>query len=149
MEQCPRETNFLWERLFQLIKYKTMTREKAKELLPIIQAFAEGKAIESRCIKYDKSLWYDDEDPTFDNDLEYRIKPEQKYRPFANAEECWTEMLKHQPFGWVKSPRGELFCIDKVFDEGVVYKHSSCRFEEYLDSNYTFADGTPFGIKEE
>ena len=53
-----------------------MTREEAKQLLPIIQAFAEGKAIESRCIKGDKSLWYDDEDPSFDNDFEYRIKTE-------------------------------------------------------------------------
>ena len=47
-----------------------MTREEAKQLLPIIQAFAEGKAIESRCIKGDKSLWYDDEDPSFDEKTE-------------------------------------------------------------------------------
>ena len=45
-----------------------MTREEVKRLLPIIYAFAEGKAIESRCIKGDKSLQYDDEDPSFDND---------------------------------------------------------------------------------
>ena len=53
-----------------------MTREEAKKLLPIIKAYAEGKAIESRCIKGDKSLWYDDKDPNFDDDFEYRIKPE-------------------------------------------------------------------------
>ena len=76
-----------------------MTREEAKQILPIIQAFAEGKAIESRCIKGDKSLWYDDEDPSFDNDLEYRLKTEPKYLPFKNAEECWQEMLNHHPFG--------------------------------------------------
>ena len=64
-----------------------MNRKEAKELMPIIKAFAEGKTIQSRCIKGDKSLWYDDEDPSFDNDLEYRLKPEPKYRPFANAEE--------------------------------------------------------------
>lgn len=40
------------------------------------------------------------------------------------------------------------FCIDRVFDEGIAYKHSSCRFDEYLEANYTFLDGTPFGIKE-
>ena len=62
-----------------------MTREEAKQLLPIIQAFAEGKAIESRYIKGDKPLWYDDEDPNFDDDLEYRIKSEPKFRPFKNA----------------------------------------------------------------
>ena len=53
-----------------------MTREEAKKLLPIIKAYSEGKAIESRCIKGDTSLWYDDKDPSFDDDFEYRIKPE-------------------------------------------------------------------------
>ena len=53
-----------------------MTREEAKKLLPIIKAYAEGKTIESRCIKGDTSLWYDDKDPNFDDDFEYRIKPE-------------------------------------------------------------------------
>lgn len=47
-----------------------MDRNQAKELLPIIQAYAEGKVIESRCIKGDTSLWYDDEDPSFDDDFE-------------------------------------------------------------------------------
>lgn len=63
-----------------------MDRNQAKQLLPIIQAHAEGKVVQSRCIKCDKSLWYDDEDPTFDDDFEYRIKPESKYRPFKDAE---------------------------------------------------------------
>ena len=58
-----------------------MTREEAKKMLPILVAFAEGKTIQSRCIKGDKSLWYDDEDPSFDDDFEYRIKPESEYRP--------------------------------------------------------------------
>lgn len=71
-----------------------MDRNQAKALLPIIQAYAEGKVIESRCIKGDTSLWYDDKDPSFDDDFEYRIKPEPKYRPFAKAEECWVEMCK-------------------------------------------------------
>ena len=129
-----------------------MNRKQAKELMPIIQAFAEGKAIESRCIKGDKSLWYDDEDPSFDNDLEYRIKTEPKYRPFKNAEECWSEMQKHRPFGWITS-QGAFFYIiyieDKLFGYG-----SACgtilhsEFNDVL-KRFTFADGTPFGIKEE
>lgn len=126
-----------------------MTREEAKELLPIIQAFAEGEDIQIATA----GEWKDvdeswailfTEPPHY-----YRIKPKQKYRPFETQEECWNEMLKHQPFGWVKSPRGELFCIDKVFEEGIVYKHSSCHFNEYLEGQYSFVDGTPFGIKEE
>ena len=123
-----------------------MTREETKEMLPIIQAWAEGKTIQVKEHGRWVELCIDDFNLCPDM---YRIKPEPKYRPFKSQEECWQEMLNHQPFGWVKSPNGELFCIDKVFDEGVVYKHSSCRFEEYLEGNYTFADGIPFGIKED
>ena len=127
-----------------------MTREEAKELLPIMQAFAEGDEIQYR---NNYNEWIDvktGEGLCFTRPSScYRIKPEPKYRPFKSQEECWQEMLNHQPFGWIKAPNGELFCIDKVFDEGVVYKHSSCRFEEYLEGNYTFYDGTPFGIKED
>ena len=127
-----------------------MTKEEVKELLPIMQAFAEGDEIQYR---NNYNEWIDvktGEGLCFTRPSScYRIKPEPKYRPFKSQEECWQEMLNHQPFGWIKAPNGELFCIDKVFDEGVVYKHSSCRFEEYLEGNYTFADGIPFGIKEE
>ena len=127
-----------------------MTKEEVKELLPIMQAFAEGDEIQYR---NNYNEWIDvktGEGLCFTRPSScYRIKPEPKYLPFKSQEECWQEMLNHQPFGWVKAPNGELFCIDKVFDEGVVYKHSSCRFDEYLEGNYTFADGTPFGIMEE
>ena len=127
-----------------------MTREEVKKMLPVLQAFAEGKTIESRCIKGDKSLWYDDEDPSFNNDLEYRIKPEQKYRPFANAEECWTEMLKHQPFGYTYDRfNGIRDCITKVATTGVSYDSPTViSFEEVFDK-FVFADGVPFGIKVE
>ena len=127
-----------------------MTREEAKQLLPIIQAFAEGKAIESRCIKGDKSLWYDDEDPSFDNDLEYRLKTEPKYRPFANAEECWQEMQKHQPFGWLKGDKC-FYNIVSVSNIDVSMANVSgdiviLNFSDVMEDN-TFADGFPFGVK--
>lgn len=118
--------------------------------MPILQAFADGKAIQSRCIKGYKSLWYDVEDPSFDDDLEYRIKPEPKYRPFRDAEECWAEMLKHQPFGWVKC-RGRYFSIVSV-DDFCAYLSDSYSSAILLASknsynDNTFADGTPFGVK--
>ena len=124
-----------------------MNRKEAKELMPIIQAFAEGKAIESRCIKVDKSLWYDDEDPSFDNDLEYRIKPEINYISFKNAEECWQEMQKHQPFGWVKSTLFKDFALVKRVT--TLYVEINRDIIDYKDSleKFTFADGTPFGVK--
>lgn len=130
-----------------------------------MQAYVNGKTIQY----YDVDLsfkiehpgepnfndkWVDvDEDHLFRPDFyDYRIKPSHKYRPFANAEECWQEMQKHQPFGWIKCKDG-YFNIVYVNDDnagladkdgssiGLVTKNS------YLDN--TFADGTPFGIKEE
>ena len=127
-----------------------MTREEVKEMLPVLQAFADGKTIESRCIKGDKSLWYDDEDPSFDNDFEYRIKPETNFRPFKNAEECWNEMQKHQPFGWIKDRDGDKTFIGSINSDNSIFTCSSeILFLKELFEDFTFVDGLPFGIKEE
>lgn len=70
-----------------------MDREQAKYILPIIQAFNEGKTIQSKCITDEMPLWLDDDDPAFNvDDFDYRIKPEPKYRPFNNARECMKEI---------------------------------------------------------
>ena len=125
-----------------------MDRNQAKALLPIIQAYAEGKAIESRCIKGDTSLWYDDKDPSFDDDFEYRIKSEPKFRPFKNAEECWQEMQKHKPFGWVKSTLfKDLALVKRVTTLYVEINRDIIDYKDALEK-FTFADGTPFGVKE-
>lgn len=130
-----------------------MDRNQSKKLLPIIQAYAEGKTIQSRCIKGDTSLWYDDEDPSFDDDFEYRIKPDSKpesktdvnYRPFANAEECWQELLKHEPFGWVKDTEANeylnVYCISND-NEGK-------ELLERMFKRCVFIDKNPFGVKDE
>lgn len=125
-----------------------MNRQQAKELLPTIQAFAEGKTIEARTNSISK--WIETTTPTFDLLHEYRIKPEPKYRPFRNKEECWNEMLKHQPFGWVKhtSSNEYFYSILEVIDGGCVFVYGPMvPFDEVYEFN-TFADGTPFGIKE-
>ena len=128
-----------------------MTREEVKKLYPVIQAFCEGKTIESRCIKGEKSLWYDDDDLSFDDDLEYRIKPEPKYRPFKDAEECWTEMLKHQPFGWIKSKEdGSRSLITLIISEENIDINCIGGFtSDIIMKRFTFDDGAVFGILEE
>lgn len=64
--------------------------------MPIIQAYAEGKTIQF----LNGGKWYDVYDTDFyQSPDKYRIKPESKYRLFKSQEECWNEMLKHQPFG--------------------------------------------------
>lgn len=132
---------------------KTMTREEAKEMLPIIQAWADGKIIQVR----EKGRWVELCIDDFNRSPDmYRIKPEPKYRPFKNQEECWQEMLKHQPFGWLKSIRKqEKIHIGRVFevDDDVLITLSINEGinnnSNYFFNEYTFADGTPFGIKEE
>ena len=114
-----------------------MNRIQAKELLPIIQAFAEGKTI---LVQDDIDWCYLGNESDFNlNPQRYRIKPEPKYRPFKDAEECWQEMQKHQPFGWVKTDEGY---------EQIWHVNKGDNFNATLKT-CTFADGTPFGIKEE
>lgn len=136
-----------------------MTREEAKELLPIIQAFAAGKQIQYAIEGL--TDWFD----TYEINLEYegqktkhRIKPEQKYRPFKTKEECWNEMLKHQPCGWLKSKKnGRFRCIGEVswsdeFETVYIALSTSESLSRSADSvfeEYTFADGAPFGVMEE
>ena len=133
-----------------------MTREEAKELLPIIQAFSEGKTIEI----YSDREWQDLIIGSIKFDCKpscYRIKPEPKYRPFKTKEECWNEMQKHQPFGWLKSKEnGRFHCIGEVSwsDEfktvniTLSTSESLSRSSDSVFDEYTFADGTPFGIRE-
>ena len=134
-----------------------MTQEEAKALLPIVQAYSEGKTIEYLTTK-DK--WVELKDPWFNyNANMYRIKSEPKYRPFKNAEECWQEMQKHQPFGWITlqcgQKSGSKASIIKLTDNcfyfvgdgsGICHNLYNYEFDKHF---WLFADGTPFGIKVE
>ncbi len=128
-----------------------MTREEIKEMLPIMQAFAEGKPIQFRK-GYE---WIDiktGEDLSFLRPpSDYRIKPEPRYRPFKTQEECWKEMLKHQPFGWIRNNDTQRLCnIGSIGrnNYGVVIDNSILYFDLAFNT-CNFVDGTPFGIKEE
>lgn len=126
-----------------------MTREEAKQLLPIIQAYSKGKEIEG-LYKGTKSPWFKIKDMDLNGGIIFRIKPEPKYRPFKDAEECWAEMLKHQPFGYTYDRLNNIRdCITKVATTGVSYDSPTViSFAEIFD-RFVFADGVPFGIKEE
>ena len=124
-----------------------MTREEAKKLLPIMQAFAEGKTIEYRT---NNRSWVD----LLDNDIEinalfeYRIKPEPKYRPFRTQEECLNEMLKHQPLGWCRDKEGgALLIVTAICDQYIYFDGNPTEIDKTFGI-YEFLDGTPFGIKE-
>ena len=128
-----------------------MNREEAKQLLPIIQAYVEGKTIQVKIQTDSKGTkgWLDVINPDFDIIPScYRIKPEPKYRPFKDAEECWQEMKNHQPFGWVKA-QGQLRLIVRLVD-GIFQLDNYDTPLSFDDGKrfMTFTDGTTFGIKE-
>lgn len=132
-----------------------MVKEGLKKILPVMQAFVEGKTIQRYDDKTDD--WYDiSPNANIDFCYDYRIKPEPKYRPFKSQEECWNEMHKHPDFGWLKSKeKDEIGIIGRVLtlngkvlitwstNEGLNIEVSE------IFTNYTFTDGSPFGIKEE
>ena len=134
-----------------------MTREEAKELLPIIQAFVEGKAIQDKIEGV--TGWCDTDEINFEFEgqkIIHRIKPESQYRPFKNQEECWNEMLKHQPFGWLKRKTdgsyhfiSEMYSLSELFTKAITVTptHELVPYSTTMFSVYTFADGIPFGVK--
>lgn len=143
-----------------------MTREEAKAFYPILQAYAEGKVIEARRKPtadnngVTKDGWFEFNDWTEMKELEYwvnvnyRIKPESKYRPFRDAKECRAEMLKHQPFGWLTSQNGEVnSLIISIDNKGLVIGDRNNGVMGFVTATdwfkIKFADGTPFGVKVE
>lgn len=130
-----------------------MTRKEVKGMMPIMQAFIEGKTIQ-----YSKYgiFWEDTIYPTFRDGTKYRIKPEPKYRPFNTAEECFNELKKHTPYGILKKKEGNrTFKICGIytniwngqlkieFSDISGFETAVCAYHLY-----EFEDGTPFGIKE-
>ena len=131
-----------------------MTREEAKRIVnlySIIEAYANGETIEA--FNEPTGEWREHEKYSFTWSPEhYRIKPKPEFRPFKNLAECLEEMKKHDCFGWVinkytKIPINMILICDhfcRFIDEEQNY---DCDYKEML-KDYTFLDGTPFGIKE-
>ena len=134
--------------MMEIIKNK----EEVKSVMNIIQAFADGKTIQA--IDPYEDEWVDQAGLNFKALFEgqYRIKPEHTYRQFKDAEECWQEMQKHQPFGWLKGDKC-FYNIVSVSNIDVSIANVSgdivtLDFSDVMEDN-TFADGVPFGVKEE
>lgn len=156
-----------------LANTKVYVAGKSKEIQEKLFSFGFSWLINVQVSYTEEPFLYLDEDKkiTWGNDMQkfttskYReITAEQilsleltepSCRPFKDAEECWNEMLKHQPFGWLKSKEskgaaliGNVYMNKKVWivwatNEKMVFSSSD------LFNDYVFADGAPFGIKEE
>ena len=123
-------------------------KEEVKSVMNIIQAFANGKTIQA--IDPYEDEWFDQTALNFKALFEgqYRIKSEHTYRQFKDAEECWKEMQKHQPFAWVKEKHSDRYNLITEVNGLSIKVKEGCLFTDSV-KYYTFADGTPFGVKVE
>ena len=140
-----------------------MTREEAKKAAEVMMAYANGKEIEFNNSSVENNHhWEEATDPVFDwYHRKYRVKSKPKYRPFKTKEECWEEMLKHQPFGWVKyKETGTYIMISTIYSTTTDHLlHVTNPQEVSIDcceysfsgkfDKFCFADDTPLGIKKE
>ena len=129
-----------------------MTREESKRRAELYSALAEGKTIQAQ--NPNGGEWFDvkiETSRSICEEFNYRIKPEPQYRPFKSQEECWNEMLKHQPFGWIRNNDTQRLCNIGYIGRnncGVVIDNSILYFDLAFNT-CNFVDGTPFGIKDE
>ena len=121
---------------------------KVSEQIAIMKAYEDGKTIE-RTI-HDESEWkslHYVEDYPFDfvaND--YRIKPEDKYRPYESVNEAFNEAKKHG--FWVKNKSHNLRIIGIIegTESGILYI-GGINASEYLNNFVWVDDGSPCGVK--
>lgn len=79
-----------------------MTRQHAKELLPIITAYAEGKKIEIENAYSKHDGWRECPYPTFDEANKYRIAPEPDPYAKLKATRERGEVIQFRPPGHLK-----------------------------------------------
>lgn len=155
-----------------------MTREEAVKFLTDTKVFVKNKSEEiqkklfdigfnwddkpNKEVKYTNSPFlfiYDNRMLTYSHDVNWfynnpnkevtaedilNITIEPEYRPFKDTKECWNEMLNHEPFGWLKHKENRYYNNCSLVYNGIDEDSFNDIYEDY-----TFADGTPFGIKED
>lgn len=114
-----------------------MTRERAKELLPIIQGYVEGKEIQSYITS--ENRWSDDE-PEFYSRVDYRIKPDPGYKPYSKVNPEWVGKVINSKVS------DSVFSILSVIPEHNKVQTIGSTFSlEKMFEYFTWADGSPFG----
>jgi hypothetical protein len=117
-----------------------MTRNRAKELLPIIQAFADGKTIE---YSEDRNNWEIAHSPTWKSRY-YRTKPETKLRPWKPEEVPLGNVVKWKDARMNGDGRFVIMgCGDSFAQIGL----QAYTLKEAL-RNFVMEDGSPCGVEE-
>ena len=121
---------------------------KVSEQIAIMKAYQDGKTIEQK--RFDRNEWesivYDEDFPFDFVENEYRIKPEDKYRPYKSVEEAFNEAKKHG--FWLKHKLSGRICFLTNFleERNTIYINSRatvCGLDDYV----WLDDGSPCGVK--
>ena len=116
-----------------------MTKEQAKELLPIFQAFANGKQIQ---FLESNGSWRDCPNPGWSPELyKYRIKPESKLVPFTFEDK---ELLKGR-FIMTKDDPSCIYQITGIAKNTVRVPETGFYTYKVLLNKFLFDDGSPCG----
>ena len=116
-----------------------MNKQKAKELLPIIKAFSEGKVIEFSRLNLED--WNVCENPEFMDYNKYRIKPQPKLVPFTFEDNL---LFRDK---WIYSKINEFPGVLRILSYNNSNVHIEFRAIGYLSllRDCEFEDGSPCG----
>ena len=136
-----------------------MTRERCKELLPIMQAFADGKRIQFKSKFSD--VWVEsDFEPRWLDDSDYRIKPTEEYRPYKDCEEMIQDFYKKYlisetdydlPLIWVRtkdtSTQNLITAFNNTVGGSCVFVQDIWKSLADLFDDYEYLDGSKIGVR--
>ena len=113
-------------------------QEQAKDLLPFMQAMAEGRTVQF----FGVAGWTDKTIVRLDADSRYRVKPEPKLRPYTREE--WEKVDKVK-----NKSQGSTHTVLVVYD-GIVHIAGfvTYTFHQAMEI-FTHLDGSPCGVLEE
>lgn len=122
---------------------------KVSEQIAIMIAYQDCKTIEQK--RFDRTEWesivYDEDFPFDFASYDYRIKQEDKYRPYKSVEEAFNEAKNHG--FWVKCKNKESLCTIHDFGCGIcgdVYLNGYDALK-FMDDFVWCDDGSQCGVK--
>lgn len=126
-----------------------MTKEETAKRISIMQAYLDGKTIQFLC----GVQWMDVEgEPSWSNNVKYRIKEEPQYRPYANAKEFLQAQKEHGPYILEKAAVDRYLNPVMILSDGIVFWFSNhtvtFKYSEIDKKPFYWQDGTPCRVIE-
>lgn len=145
------------------LRQKERYMSSTEKMIEVMKACTEGKPIQSKTVTGEH--WCDIPEPTWDWRLfEYRVKPEKEepaYRQYENTKEMLEDInerrvaIQHPVFPgvWLKNKEYDIVVAIAGLDNFDTDKPEILLGENWTTlttafNNFTYLDGTPFGMKE-